>query len=303
MKKLDIKKIWMGLAAASILCAMPTLSVYGQGKNQESKLVRKQDEVTKKWGFADSLGNVIIPCTYSNVGRFTDGLAPVVKGGELDFIDLFAFPGLNNAADIVNFKEGKLGFIDETGKEIIPCIYEATKGFIDSMAIVRQNRKWGFLDKSGKEIIPFKYDDVVFVTTLDSNRLKTNLFFNGLASVWREGKWGCVDQKGVEIIPCKYDDSVIFREYGLAEVKSLGKCGLIDKTDKLIIPCKYTKVKGYSDGLAAVKSGKKWGYIDEAWNQVIPFKYDEAEDFKNGVAEVRLRGKTVKIDKTGKEVK
>jgi hypothetical protein len=46
-------------------------------------------------------------------------------------------------------ENGKFGFIDRTGKIIIPCVYENTWGFTEGLAGVKFNGKLGFIDKTG----------------------------------------------------------------------------------------------------------------------------------------------------------
>jgi len=58
-------------------------------------------------------------------------------------------------------ERGKYGFIDNMGREIIPCKYDSSFGFsIDGLAAVEMNGKWGFVDETGKEVVPIKYDYV-----------------------------------------------------------------------------------------------------------------------------------------------
>ena len=53
---------------------------------------------------------------------------------------------------------GKWGFIDKTGKEVIPIKYDGAWYFSEGLASVKLNDKWGFIDKAGKEVTPIKYD-------------------------------------------------------------------------------------------------------------------------------------------------
>ncbi|MHB1002010.1 MAG: WG repeat-containing protein [Armatimonadota bacterium] len=41
---------------------------------------------------------------------------------------------------------------------IVPCIYENVYDFNDDMALVERDGKWGYIDKSGREVIPCEYD-------------------------------------------------------------------------------------------------------------------------------------------------
>jgi hypothetical protein len=94
-------------------------------------------------------------------------------------------------------ENGKWGFIDKTGKEIIPCKYDKAKSFSEGLVAVQLNNKYGFIDYTGKEIIPCKYDDA-------------GKFYEGLAAVELNDKWGFIDHTGKEIIPFKYDEAWSF---------------------------------------------------------------------------------------------
>ena len=45
-----------------------------------------------------------------------------------------------------------------TYTEVIAPQYEAAGLFDDGLAPVKQNGKWGYIDKTGKTVIPFQYD-------------------------------------------------------------------------------------------------------------------------------------------------
>jgi hypothetical protein len=54
--------------------------------------------------------------------------------------------------------DGKFGFVDEEGNEVIPLKYDGVGNFREGRAAVNLNRKWGFVDLQGNEVIPLKYD-------------------------------------------------------------------------------------------------------------------------------------------------
>ena len=193
---------------------------------------------------------------------------------------------------------GKCGYIDKTGKEVIPLKYDVVDYFREGLARVKLNGKYGYVDKTGKEVISLKYDYAL-------------PFREGLAYVvmggkarnfdWNGGKWGFIDKTGKEIIPLKYDDLCYFSE-DLALVKLNGKYGYIDKTDKVIISLKYDWADSFHEGLAYVRINGKYGYIDKTGKEVIPLKYDRAYSFNNGKAEVELNGEEFYIDKNGNRI-
>lgn len=68
------------------------------------------------------------------------------------------FEGLARVEKTINNKT-KWGFIDKSGKEIIPAIYESAGFFSEGLAAVGKDGKFGFVDKIGKVIAPCVYDD------------------------------------------------------------------------------------------------------------------------------------------------
>ena len=92
---------------------------------------------------------------------------------------------------------GKSGFIDKSGKEVIPCVYNDAGDFFDGLARVCigdwETGKCGFIDKTGKEVIPCEYDGV-------------SVFSDGVAGVALNEKRGIIDKTGKYILPCVYDD-------------------------------------------------------------------------------------------------
>ena len=109
---------------------------------------------------------------------------------------------LSLAAAIVTAQElelkqnanGKYGFVNRNGTEVIPCRYDYAGSFIEGLAVVKQNGKYGFIDYAGKEVISPKYD-------------MAYSFSHGLAEVKQFGKWGYIDKKGTVVIPIQYSET------------------------------------------------------------------------------------------------
>ena len=55
---------------------------------------------------------------------------------------------------------GKIGFIDQTGKLVIPAQFVDAEPFSNGMSVVNIKGKYGFIDKTGKLVIPAKFDEV-----------------------------------------------------------------------------------------------------------------------------------------------
>jgi hypothetical protein len=102
---------------------------------------------------------------------------------------------------------GKWGFIDATGKEIVPCKYDKVWEFERGFAHVELNGKQGYIDTTSKEVIPVQYDYAFLPSSgglaLVSVGGEYRLFYYG-------GKYGFVDTTGKEIVPLKYDNAWYF---------------------------------------------------------------------------------------------
>jgi len=221
-------------------------------------------KINGKCGYVDRLGNVVIEAIYTIANSFSEGLAMVA---------------LDNR---------KYGFIDKTGKIVIPLEYDNNYGFLNQFTLQSKNNKLGLMNASGKEITEFKY-----------NNISTSS--NGILTVKMGEKFGLIDKTGQEITPVKYDDIRFFVD-SLAVVREGDKFSLINKAGREITPVKYDYIKFDRDSLGVVKKGIKYGYINQAGQLVIPLKYDYANDFSDGIAKVRSGEKFGLIDETEKEI-
>ena len=165
-----------------------------------------------KYGFIDKTGKVVIPPQFVQTFWFREGLAWVDDGANGGFIDktgrivLRAPPGTycrdfrcglaktmprprRHAPDDW---EGKVGFIDKTGKRAIAKEYDDGHGFHEGLAGVKINGKWGCIDKTGAIVIEPRFDEV-------------SSFFNGRAGVVVHKKFGFIDKTGKMVVKPHYD--------------------------------------------------------------------------------------------------
>lgn len=198
-------------------------------------------------GVIDTKGNVVVPFgKYDKIGQFSDGLAAVritVDTGEID-------------REGYHCVETKQGFIDTTGKEVVPCKYYANGDvpvFHEGLAVLGSR----FIDTTGKEVVLHKE----YTSVRD--------FSEGLAAVcvfdaYGQTKWGFVDKTGAEVVPCKYiNDWYNIPEFheGLAVVQTSNGWGCIDLHGNEVVPCQYGGAKLLSEGLVAVQVDGKWGIL------------------------------------------
>ena len=184
--------------------------------------------------------------------------------------NIFDFPIIEVELDADNIKDfheclaaikrnGKWGFIDKTGKAVIPCIYDNTCSFSEGLATVNKNDKWGFIDKTGKEVVPFEYDYIC-------------AFHEGLASAHKNDKWGIIDKTGKVVIPIEYNAVSYFFD-GLVRVIKDGKTYFINKKNQKL----NLKLTGYA-----------LDFQDD--NRVLFNSIEEIEEF------IKLLDETISID-------
>ncbi|WP_108808961.1 WG repeat-containing protein [Aquimarina spinulae] len=81
-------------------------------------------------------------------------------------------------------KDNRMGFLDTSGKTIIPFDYKKAKAFSEGLAVVQnQEGFYGYIDKKGTIQLPFKYQSA------DS-------FQNGIAIIRFDHKFHLIDKKG-----------------------------------------------------------------------------------------------------------
>ena len=165
--------------------------------------------------------------------------------------------------------DGKWGYIDKEGKEVVSPKYELSRDFSEGLAMVYADGKYVYIDKEGKEVLSPKYE-------------RAYDFSEGLARVEADGKYGYIDKEGKEVLSPKYEDAGGFSE-GLAAVKVDGKWGYIDKEGKEILRPKYEGADDFRGGLARVEADGKYGYIDKEGKEVISPKYEKSWYFGKNI--------------------
>ena len=99
---------------------------------------------------------------------------------------------------ILVWHNGKRGYIDRLGREVIPIKYDAIDYFSGyNQMIVCENDKWGLLDYEGNVIIPIVYDKTV--SFLQQN----------YCVVIKDGKAGVIDKHNNEIVSFAHDPETL----------------------------------------------------------------------------------------------
>lgn len=143
--------------------------------------------------YIDKLGRKVITNYGSNGGDFSEGLAwfrSKYTGygfmntlGRIVVEPQFSYPCFFKANLACVEYEGKWGYIDRSGKFVIPPQFDEAEDFSeDGFAVVKLAGKFGLIDNAGRIIIPARYD-----------RLE---WLKGLALIEKAGVREYIDVKG-----------------------------------------------------------------------------------------------------------
>lgn len=191
-----------------------------------------------KYGYVQD-ERLVIPYIYDNAQSFNEDMAAVAKSS-------------------------KYGFIDRSGKIIIPCTYKNVHacGFSDGVCGVTKNgKKWYFIDKQGNKI-----NDEIYSAVMP--------YKNGMAAVFIDDKAFFVDKNGNKVIDKDFAYAEPFYE-GIAVAGILDRSrtkiiyGFIDQNGNWLSASFYDEI--YSEiskspfaenGVVMVRKGDRTGYVN-----------------------------------------
>ncbi len=125
------------------------------------------------WGFANTNGQVVVPCQFFGVGDFGDGLAPVAKDVKPDAAEIRRGPG-----------RIRWGYVNRTGALAIPARFAEAGHFSEGLAAVRdESNQWSYIDQAGAVVLKVDCDEA-------------GQFLGGLARLVCANQWRYIDRSG-----------------------------------------------------------------------------------------------------------
>lgn len=228
---------------------------------------------------------------------------------------------------LLAFKDnGKYGYMDLTGKVIIPALYDNINPFTGGLGGVRLNGYWGFVDKTNKMIIAPQFDSIgifnnglcnvskdgveYYIDTkgkkaFEKDFLNADSFISNVAVVETEKGYSLINTSGAIITETFFDNIFIddiktWLETGLIIAELGDKKGYISGiTGETIIFPTYNQVSVFNEGVCTVINGDKYGAMDATGKIILAPIYDYVGKCSDGLCDYVENGKLGFIDKKG----
>lgn len=216
----------------------------------------------KQCGVIDRKGTEILSANWDEIS-FDAGVIKVCKGNlwglyKTDGTGIFApkyeFIEKFDGQYAKVFLNGKYGYINSLGEEIVPTVWEDTTFFSEGYAAVKNsNGYWGFVNEDGNVVIGCAWNGA-------------GAFYKGKAwMINSTGMSGAINSNGSIVIPFIYEP---------------------------IWGCDYFTGPLYSEGFAAVRKWgfSRYLVLDENGKAISDSIFDNIESFKNGQAKFMQNG-------------
>lgn len=295
--------------------------------NDQIAIVRTNN----KYGAINSNGELIVPTRYNHLiyqnGRFVGSSGSNVQHYSL--IDDFGVTKSSFEYEAMELssegrfpvkRKNKWGFIDDSGIEIIPAVFDRISSFESGHSKVTFLGENGVIDREGNWLLKPRNEQIIHLfdssylgSSYNLNFLKDNngeyIYFTSNKLIAGNDLILELDSTEKILNRISLDGTFIYRsnkyepQYGEAEglaiIKKGDKYGMVDVNGNLFIAYRYDSLLTFSEGYAAMEINNRWGYIDRLERIVIQPQFDWAGSFSDGRAFFGQDGKTGVLDQDG----
>ena len=152
-------------------------------------------------------------------------------------------------------RQGRVGLLNQYGKEMLPPQYDDIKILDSLLFAVLDANDWMVVNVGGKVILKNGYEQV-------------NLWCGKYISFRKDKKWGIANVDGKIIASPKFDE-ILFLKNQFFQTKLGNKFGLLTVDGKEILSNESDEIQVYNSQLLFFQKNKKWGAVNAKGQQVI----------------------------------
>lgn len=203
---------------------------------------------SKKYGYVNTQGKVVIEPKYDDALAFSEDLAPVKV-------------------------DGKWGYIDKKGKMVISVQFASAKTFNEGLAAVSDGYNWGYIGSNGLFVIDPQFENA-------------GTFSEGRAIVTLSAKKGFINNNGKFEVNPIYDGLSDFQNE-LALMQLRGNYGFIDAKGALAINAQFAEATDFIGNVSVVRTFNQYGnysyaVVDESGSLIAFPKLDKVNHCVSG---------------------
>ncbi|MDB1145360.1 MAG: WG repeat-containing protein [Alcaligenaceae bacterium] len=176
-------------------------------------------------------------------------------------------------------KDGKIGWIDRSGNQVIPPIYSHMYYFDEAgLAIAEKEGKVGLIDTKGEVRMPFRYDEMKPLKNPHTYQVRLG------------EKWGVIqyDTSVTTVLPLEYED--IKEEDGYYIVYKNSLFQLVNQQGNMLIPTGFDEIQVMSSEAVLVRIEGRWHFFDIATGKVDEIAYDKVKFLRDDMLLMRQKG-------------
>lgn len=285
-----------------------------------------------QFGVINLEGDYVLPAEFDSIAITQETIVAGIRTGNSWYWHLFDLKGKRKSRhtyqaivpqqdDLMPAKlNGRWGYINARGEEVLTCRYDTTYAFEGDLARVRYHDSMGVINREGLWQIRPSADFITIVSptrfiarTEQQHQLldeKGQVLFNssnvlkaiegGMLEIDKSMQYGLLDMNGKRlattefqwISPIKEDQIFLAKKYGRKGILSKDGKRFIGESDKT-----FDEIFDISENYLAVEIDNQQGFVDTQGRLRISNRYDSVTNFSEGYAAYRLMGRWGYVDK------
>lgn len=269
-----------------------------------------------RWGYITDGGVFAIPPQFDGLGEYREDRISFCKNGRLGFlnatgeqvippifeVERYEMPHFNECLCAVRFR-GLIGYVDKAGKWIIQPQFQQGWDFRDGKAIVETSEGYAIIDTKGGRLTELQ---AFLISGLQDWPAIWNCFPVFVRNDQRIlTQW--LNWSGEVVFGARFCWMTNWTEdtagFCEHEDRVSQPWGLVRKTGEVVAPPQFFALSEFVDGLARARRAQDdYGFINAAGEWVILPRFQQAQPFSDGLACVTLNGKKGFINTRGEMI-